>query len=106
MFKVKSAAIEGAAIEDSLRRILGLQLREVTIVKLADRVVNMEPPPKHWDATKRTRYHGEAKKILDRLGHASTTLSARLQEKIARHEGHLDPANDAPGSNSAISSSM
>ena len=87
---------KSAAIEDSLARILGLRLLEVALVKLADRVVNMEPPPRHWSAEKRTRYHGEARHILERLGHASATLSARLQEKIARYERHLDPVNDAP----------
>ena len=87
---------KSAAIDDSLARILGLQLREVAVVKLADRVVNMEPPPTHWSVDKRTRYHAEAGAILERLGHASPTLSARLREKMTRYERHLDPANDAP----------
>ncbi len=87
---------KSAAIEDSLVRILGLRIREVALVKLADRVVNMEPPPRHWGAEKRTRYHAEARTILDRLGHVSPTLSARLREKMTRYELHLDPATDAP----------
>lgn len=76
------------AMNDSLERILR-QPREVAIVKLADRVVNMEPPPKHWSGTKRQAYLAQAAEILRRLGSASATLSARLTEKMARYDEHV-----------------
>ena len=70
---------------DSLRRILA-QPREVQLVKLADRTVNMEPAPPHWSAEKRATYRAQAQEILDALGSASPSLAARLRDKIARYE--------------------
>ena len=70
---------------DSLRRILG-QPREVWLVKLADRTVNMEPAPAHWSSEKRRAYQAQAIEIVEALGSASPSLAARLREKIARYE--------------------
>jgi (p)ppGpp synthase/HD superfamily hydrolase len=69
---------------DSLRRIRD-QPREVWMVKLADRTVNMEPAPPHWSADKRRTYRDQAQTILDQLGSASPSLAARLAMKIARY---------------------
>lgn len=69
---------------DSLRRIR-LQPREVWMVKLADRVVNMQPPPKHWEPAKIAAYRQEAREILAALGEASPSLAARLAEKIEQY---------------------
>ena len=63
---------------DSLARIL-LQPREVWMVKLADRVTNLQPPPPHWTAQKCARYRAEAGLIGSTLGAASPCLSGRLQ---------------------------
>jgi (p)ppGpp synthase/HD superfamily hydrolase len=70
---------------DSLRRILG-QPREVWLVKLADRTVNMEPAPASWPAEKRRTYQAQASEILEALGSASPSLAARLRAKIARYD--------------------
>ena len=70
---------------DSLRRIR-LQPREIWLVKLADRTVNMEPAPATWPVEKRRKYQGEAATILEQLGSASPSLAVRLREKIARYE--------------------
>lgn len=70
---------------DSLRRIQE-QPREVWIVKLADRAVNMEPAPAHWSMDKRRTYQPQASTILEQLGSASPSLAERLREKIARYE--------------------
>ena len=70
---------------DSLRRILA-QPREVWLVKLADRTVNMEPAPAHWPSDKRRAYREQASEILVALGSVSPSLAARLREKIARYE--------------------
>jgi (p)ppGpp synthase/HD superfamily hydrolase len=70
---------------DSLRRIL-LQPREVWLVKLADRTVNMEPAPAHWPSEKRRTYQRQATEILETLGAASPSLAARLRDKIARYD--------------------
>lgn len=66
---------------DSLSRIQ-LQTREVWIVKLADRITNLQPPPKHWTAEKMQSYQQEAQQIYDTLHDASPFLAARLQQKI------------------------
>lgn len=70
---------------DSLRRILE-QPREVWLVKLADRTVNMEPAPAHWPPEKRQAYKAQALEIVEALGSASPSLAARLRDKIARYE--------------------
>jgi (p)ppGpp synthase/HD superfamily hydrolase len=65
---------------DSLRRIRA-QPREIWIVKLADRVTNLAPPPEAWSADKRRAYRAEAVAILDALGEASAPLAARLRAR-------------------------
>jgi (p)ppGpp synthase/HD superfamily hydrolase len=81
----KSKALPASEqMADSLRRIKE-QPREIWIVKLADRTVNMEPAPAHWSSEKRKAYQREATLILEELGGASASLSARLREKISRY---------------------
>lgn len=70
------------AMADSLRRIRE-QPREVWLVKLADRIVNLEPPPHYWKPPKIAAYREEAVRILAALGEASPYLSARLTARIA-----------------------
>lgn len=67
---------------DALRRIL-TQPREVAMVKLADRITNMEPPPAQWSAEKVREYRAEANRIHDMLKDAHAGLAKRLHEKIA-----------------------
>ena len=53
---------------DSLRRIQA-QRREVWVVKLADRITNLQTPPAHWSTEKIARYHAEAEqKVKDAMG--------------------------------------
>jgi (p)ppGpp synthase/HD superfamily hydrolase len=69
---------------DSLARIQQ-QRREVWLVKLADRITNLEPAPAHWPAEKRAKYRAEAQVIVDALGSAHAGLAARIREKIATY---------------------
>ena len=69
---------------DSLRRIRA-QPREVWLVKLADRITNLEPAPAHWSGDKRAAYLVEAKVIHDGLGEAHPGLAARLRQKMASY---------------------
>ena len=69
---------------DSLRRIKA-QPREIAIVKLADRITNMAPPPAHWSKDKRAAYRDEAIAIADALADASPLLAARLRDRIAAY---------------------
>jgi (p)ppGpp synthase/HD superfamily hydrolase len=66
---------------DSLERIKK-QPKEVWMVKLADRISNLQPPPLDWDQEKISKYKNEAKLIYDNLKDASKFLADRLKEKI------------------------
>jgi (p)ppGpp synthase/HD superfamily hydrolase len=69
---------------DSLRRIR-LQPPEVAMVKLADRITNLAPPPPHWTPEKIWAYRAEAEGILTHLGDASPFLSGRFRERLDRY---------------------
>jgi (p)ppGpp synthase/HD superfamily hydrolase len=60
--------------------------KEVWMVKLSDRITNLQPPPKHWDKEKIRRYKNEAIMILDELGGANSYLSERLKGKIEAYQ--------------------
>jgi len=66
---------------DSVKRIK-LQPREVWMVKLADRITNLQPPPSYWTEEKINSYREEAEYILEQLGSASPLLGERLLKKI------------------------
>lgn len=80
---------------DSLARI-ARQPPEIGMVKLADRICNLQPPPAHWPRDKRVAYRAEAGQILQALGPASPYLAARLQHKIDAYGAYLDPAAGVP----------
>jgi (p)ppGpp synthase/HD superfamily hydrolase len=67
-------------LADSLRRIR-TQPKEVWAVKLADRIVNLGPPPPAWSADKRRAYCAEGHVIADALGDAHAHLAARLRAR-------------------------
>ena len=66
---------------DSLA-LIRQQPKEIWMVKLADRITNLQPPPKHWTTEKMQSYQMEAQQIYDALHGASPFLAARLQQKI------------------------
>ena len=66
---------------DSLQRIK-LQPKEVWMVKLCDRITNLQPPPAYWDNEKILKYRDEARFILEQLGAANLFLAERLKGKI------------------------
>ncbi len=77
-----------ARLADSLRRIRE-QPREVWMVKLADRITNLQPPPAQWSFEKVLAYRADAVLIHDQLHPASGFLAERLAAKIAAY-GVLD----------------
>ena len=82
----KDAAVEKPLqMTDSLRRIR-LQPREVWLVKLADRITNLQPPPAHWTKEKAAVYREQAIEICDALGEASELLSARLRSNAEAYK--------------------
>ncbi|QTR50724.1 HD domain-containing protein [Candidatus Thiothrix anitrata] len=71
-------------MSDSLHRICQ-QPREIWLVKLADRISNLQYVPPHWGAAKAAAYRDEAQVIADTLGAACPSLLQRLQEHIQRY---------------------
>jgi (p)ppGpp synthase/HD superfamily hydrolase len=68
-------------MEDSLERILACP-SEVGMVKLADRITNLQPPPQHWSKGKIEEYFNEATTISDQLGFLNAALSERMKEQM------------------------
>ena len=58
------------------------QPREIWVVKMADRITNLQPPPRHWKEKRIREYHEEARVILDALQDASAFLGQRLRGKL------------------------
>lgn len=52
------------------------------MVKLADRITNLQPPPHYWSREKIQNYKKEAELILEHLGTSNKYLADRLKEKI------------------------
>ncbi len=86
--KDKTLPNKKAQMLDSLQRIK-LQPREISMVKLADRITNLQQPPAHWNKEKINNYCLEAQLILDTLGNASEFLAKRLTEKINNYQQYL-----------------
>ena len=55
------------------------------MVKLADRITNLEPAPHYWTTEKKQKYRAEAQDIHDALGEAHAGLAARIRQKIAEY---------------------
>ena len=75
---------KSAQMADSLQRIQQ-QPREIWLVKLADRISNLQYIPPHWSASKAAAYRVEAQVIADTLGAASPVLAQRLALHIQRY---------------------
>ena len=75
-------------MDDSLNRILDLG-REVAIVKICDRITNLQRPPKKWDNAKIKKYHLQALKIAERLQDKNEYLDKRIQEKILSYNSYV-----------------
>ncbi len=85
----KDAALDKPLqMPDSLRRIRQ-QPYEVWMVKLADRISNLAPPPYYWTKDKIARYREEALAIHAALHPASELLARRLLEKIEAYRAYL-----------------
>lgn len=74
---------------DSLNRINQLE-KEVGIVKLADRITNLQEPPEHWKKDKIQNYLKEAKLINEMLNDKNEYLNNRLQTKINKYKKYTE----------------
>ncbi len=75
-------------MRDSLTRIRQ-QPHEVWLVKMADRITNLAPPPHHWEKEKIKQYRDEALEIHQLLHDASDSLGQRLKRKADEYERYL-----------------
>ena len=76
-------------ISDSLRRIK-MHPKEIWMVKLADRITNLQPPPAYWDNEKSVKYLEQAQLIYDELKNGSKYLSERLEKKIQGYQSYIE----------------
>ena len=86
--KNRELSSKSEQMKDSINRIKN-QPKEVWMVKLCDRITNLQPPPKHWDKAKIAKYQNEARFILEQLGESSPFLADRLNIKIANYDQYL-----------------
>ncbi len=83
-----STVLKENRMADSLARIRA-QPPAVWMVKLADRITNLAPPPTHWSRDKRVAYRDEAMQIADALGGVCPMLDARIRAKIATYASYF-----------------
>jgi (p)ppGpp synthase/HD superfamily hydrolase len=77
---------------DSLKRIKE-KGKEIACVKMADRITNLQKPPKHWDREKKEKYLAESMLIHSELKNYSNFLSERLIQKIEDYKKYLFDTN-------------
>jgi guanosine-3',5'-bis(diphosphate) 3'-pyrophosphohydrolase len=75
-------------MDDSLNRILDLG-KEVAIVKLCDRITNLQNPPIKWDNTKIKKYYLQAIQITETLKGENDYLDKRINKKIEQYKLYL-----------------
>ncbi|MGI0481102.1 HD domain-containing protein [Geminocystis sp. CENA526] len=82
--KNKELPTKQEQMSDSLNRITQ-QPPEIWMVKMCDRITNLQQPPKHWSQEKIINYRQEAILIWERLGKANQYLAQRLNNKITQY---------------------
>jgi len=73
---------------DCLQR-LKTCVSEVRAVKLADRITNLQTPPKSWTIEKRLNYLREGELILKEMRGTNEYLEKRLELKIEEYRGYV-----------------
>jgi len=76
---------EKEQILDSVKRIKN-ESREVAIVKLADRISNLNIPPKSWSKEKINSYYNDSIIILNSFRGINFILEKRLENKIQNYK--------------------
>lgn len=75
-------------MSDSLRKIKQ-EPPEIWMVKLADRISNLQAPPHYWNQDKIIRYREEGIEIYEALQNASPFLASRLATKIEDYKAFI-----------------
>lgn len=79
-----------AQMTECLARIQA-QPPQIWMVKMADRITNLQSPPPHWSPDRIQDYHREAQVILEALGSVSPFLAQRLRLKISEYAAYAAP---------------
>ena len=87
--KNKNIGSKLESMEDSLSRINALS-KEVGMVKLADRITNLQEPPSYWNTDKIIKYREEAMLIAEELRNKNEYLHQRLQQKIEEYASYIN----------------
>lgn len=75
-------------LSDSIDRILK-EPKEIWIVKMADRITNLQKPPDNWTTEKKINYQKEAKMIYDNLHSANEYIAVRFLKKINEYSQYM-----------------
>ena len=59
------------------------------MVKLADRITNLQPPPGHWENDRKKKYLKQAELIYEELKDGSLYLADRLKVKITKYQDDM-----------------
>ncbi|WP_225037215.1 HD domain-containing protein [Winogradskyella sp. SM1960] len=86
--KDETLATKRERMQDSLRRINTLE-KEVGLVKLADRITNLQQPPSTWKPDKIKAYAEETVLIAETLRGKNEYLHNRLLKKIETYKKYV-----------------
>lgn len=86
--------LEDYRLSDSLAKIRKLP-REIAAVELADRITNLQAPPKSWTKNRIREYLYDSQQILAALHGANEYLEKRLEQKIEEYNTYLQPSAKA-----------
>lgn len=86
--KDENLGSKASKMKDSLSRINQLE-KEVGMVKIADRITNLQKPPGHWTHEKIQNYLDEAIIINETLHYMNRYLNNRLDTKIEQYQKYL-----------------
>jgi (p)ppGpp synthase/HD superfamily hydrolase len=79
---------KSAQFEENINRILE-QPKDIWLVKMADRITNLNPPPNFWTAEKRKLYLEQSIVLYDTFKEANVFLADRLKTKIEQYKFYL-----------------
>ena len=79
--KDKTLETKKEQMQDSINKLL-TQKYPVQMVKLADRITNLQTPPEQWSKEKIAEYLKESKFIFSCLKNSNIYLAKRLEEKM------------------------
>mgnify|MGYP006998222858 CR=1 FL=1 len=73
-----------------LDSLIRKKTKKVWAVKMADRICNLQEPPKYWTNDKKINYKNEAQLILRELKNGNKCLANRLKIKINEYANFIE----------------